>query len=373
MRYIFLISLILISCSRKNSYPGKSLSGVTDFARSFQIQAGKDYTRIDVLYPWQKAENVNFTYILSSGLPSLPDSLELFQLIKIPVGRVVAMSTTHIGFISALGKAGSIVGVSGDELVNDSIVRKSLKDHSCYDIGYYPNLNYEGILELKPDVVFLYGTDASVQNVAYRLKEVGIPAVFVSEFLEDHPLGKSEWIKFFAVFYACPEEGENIFNNVRDHYIALRDSIKQVTNKPKVLAGLPWKDTWFLPGGKSFSAQLINDAGGDYLWKNDHSVEFIALDLETVFIKAVDADIWINTGSAVLKTEILANDKRFGVIKAFRSDSVYNNNLKLSPAGGNDFWESGVVRQDIILRDLIEIMHPGFLSEHLLYYYRKLE
>jgi iron complex transport system substrate-binding protein len=374
MRLIFLLfSFCLVSCGSqiRNQVPAeKELPG---YSRCFQVIDAERYRIIKVFNPWQNAENIKFTYILANAPSSLPDSLRIFPVIKTPVSKVVLLSTTHLGFISALGESECIVGISGKDYINDSLVRKSIEDTRCFDVGYAPNLNFERILSLDPDIVFLYSLDASVQSVSGRLAEAGIPCVMVSEYLEDHPLGKAEWIKFFAEFFNKPEEAREIFNNVQEHYCFLRDSIKKVSCKPKILAGLPWKDTWFLPGGKSFSAKFIDDAGGDYLWKNDGSKESIALDLESVFMRAINADIWINTGTVASKAELFDRDKRFEVIKAFRRDSLFNNNSRLGPGGGNDYWESGVIYPDLILQDLIEIFHPGILPKHELYYYRKLE
>jgi iron complex transport system substrate-binding protein len=373
-RSVLLIPVFfLFSCIGENSEISDSTTHRPDYAECFLIEQENKFTRIKVLNPWQKAENIRFTYILSSDPSHLPDSLKDFPVIKIPVKTVIVLSTTHIGIISALGNAFSIIGVSGKDYVSDSIVRKNIKENRCFDIGYYPNINYERILSLRPDIVFLYGLEGSVQNVAYRLKEAGIPSVLVSEYLEVHPLGKAEWIKFFAAFYDQTDIGNRIFENVQKNYTSLRDSVKNVIYKPLVLAGLPWKDTWFLPGGRSFSAQFITDAGGDYLWKDDLSKEYIALDLESVFLRALNAGTWINTGSVETKAELIGHDNRFKVIRAFRTDSVFNNNARLSSMGGNDYWESGAVYPDIILKDLIKIFHPEFLTEHELSYYRKLE
>jgi len=374
VRLVLLISLFfLFSCKGKNLEITESQSNHSYLTNRFLIEEAENHTRIKVFNPWQKADNIELTYILSSIPDRLPDSLSIFPVIRIPVRRVITLSTTHTGFIAALGEAGSIVGVSGTGLVNDTIVRKAINENRCFDIGYYPNIDYERILSLKPDVVFLYGIDGSVQNVAYRLREAGIPSVLVSEYLEDHPLGKAAWIKFFAAFYHCNEKGDRIFDKVQKNYLSLRDSVRSANDKPLVLAGLPWKNTWFLPGGKSFSARLILDAGGDYLWKDNSSNEYIALDLESVFMKALQADTWINTGSAETYAEIIGLDHRFRKIKAFRSGSVFNNNARSGAGGGNAYWESGVVYPDIILHDLIEIFHPGILSGNELYYYRKLE
>jgi iron complex transport system substrate-binding protein len=370
---ILIVLIFISSCKGRNTPLQRASSDFSDYAECFRIERHDGYSRIRVFNPWQKAENIEFSYILSALPAGVPDSLASLPFIRIPVRRVIAMSTTHIGFISALDEVRSIVGISGSDYISDQKVRNSVREGNCLDVGYFPNLDYESIISLKPDVVFLYGLENTVLNVSERLKEAGIPSVIVSEFLENHPLGKAEWIRFFAAFYDAADKGDNIIHAVKNQYLILMDSVHSAGRRPLVLSGLPWKDTWYLPGGHSFSARFIQDAGGEYLWKDDLSEEFIALDLESVFLRAMKADIWINSGTAESKSELLNRDERFLRIRAFRSDSVFNNNARLSPGGGNDFWESGTVHPEIILRDLIEIFHPGLLSRHKLYYYRKLE
>jgi iron complex transport system substrate-binding protein len=48
---------------------------------------------------------------------------------------------------------------------------------------------------------------------------------------------------------------------------------------------------------------------------------------------------------------------------------IYNNTLRTTPEGGNDFWESGAVRPDLILEDLIQVFHYDG-SGNLNYYFR---
>jgi len=128
-----------------------------------------------------------------------------------------------------------------------------------------------------------------------------------------------------------------------------------------------------MAGGNSFTASFIKDAGGEYLWKDNLSDEFIPLSLEAAFNTSVNADIWINCGTAVSLNDLFSRDPRFEMIKAYRDKRVYNNNARMNDSGGNDFWESGVVRADLILSDLISVFHPGLTENNDLVYYRKLE
>jgi iron complex transport system substrate-binding protein len=76
----------------------------------------------------------------------------------------------------------------------------------------------------------------------------------------------------------------------------------------------------------------------------------------------------MNMGNFTSKKELLAADQRFQSFKVFNEGKLYNNTNRLSREGGNDFWESGTVNPHIILRDLIQIFHPGLIGEGLVYY-----
>ena len=128
-----------------------------------------------------------------------------------------------------------------------------------------------------------------------------------------------------------------------------------------------------MAGGKSFAARLIEDAGADYLWSDNSSTQAIPLDLESVYLRAVDADVWINPGAAVSLEDIGRLDERFLDLRVVRQGQVFNNNLRTNAAGGNDYWESGTVRPDLVLADLIRVFHPDLMADHRLVYYRQLK
>ncbi len=374
MRIVFLLILIILLSfcnNRRNDW--KEKEEISPSAKGFEIQYFSGYKIITVNNLWQKHEGQGVRYILSSQPEMVPDSLVKESIIKIPVRRVIAFSTTHVGYISILGKSSSIVGVSGKDFISDEGVRKAIESEECMDIGFAPNIDFERILMLKPDLVFLYGLDPSVSALVKRLADAGIPAVLVSEFLEFHPLGKAEWIKFFAEFYDCESTADSIYNMVQNNYTEIKNKAAELIGKPSVLVGLPFKDTWYMAGGRSFTAKFIEDAGGDYLWKENTNSDYIPMDLESVFQKAKDADIWINTSTVQNKQEILSYDPRLQFIRAFNQGSIFNNNLRLNSFGGNDFWESGSVRPDLILEDMVHIFHPETQNNYKFYYYKEIQ
>ncbi|MGB8490100.1 MAG: ABC transporter substrate-binding protein, partial [Bacteroidales bacterium] len=185
--------------------------------------------------------------------------------------------------------------------------------------------------------------------------------------------GKAEWIKMVGALYGKEKTADSIFRAVETRYLMVRDSVSRRTaNRPGVLLGLPFRDTWYVSPGNSYVSKLLEDAGGDYLWKDTDSETSMPKSLESVFVTAVRADYWLNTGAARSKAGILAIDARLGDLPCFRSGNIYNNDRRINRAGGNDYWESGCINPDVILLDIASILHPGLFAGHKLFYYRKI-
>lgn len=373
---VLLLISLLAGCRPGGDHSGSepvNVSSFTKYATRFDVQNEDDFTLLKVFNPWQKSSGLTYTYVLGNDEKLLPDSLCTFPFIQIPVKRVIAMSTTHVAMIDGLGETRSIIGASGTPFIYNSEIRARCKSGLITDVGYGQGLNYEMVVALEPDVVFLYGVEGNVTTTAGKLEELGIKTVYCAEYLEKDPLGKAEWIRFFANFYGREAFADELFSRVDSGYRNLQELCLNVKEKPEVMIGLPWKDTWYVAGGKSFASCLIKDAGGDYIWRDNLSEEALPLDLESVFSRGVNADVWINPGVANSINELLAFDERFDELPAIINGNVYNNNARMSEGGGNDYWESATLRPDLVLSDLISIFHPELQTDHSSFYYRKLK
>lgn len=374
---LLLLLILAVGC-RPTSQPATdqdscSSGAYTSYASGFQASIEESFKLIHVSNPWQNSRDVSFSYVLAAREALLPDSLRHLPWIRTPVERVIVLSTTHVAMIDQLGAASSLVGVSGDDYIYNQEIREGIRSGKVLDVGYGQGLDYETIVELNPDVLFIYGVEGKVVATLEKLTELGIPAVFCGEYLESHPLGKAEWIRFFSLFYNLEDEADDFFQQIDSSYNHLAKLASGVAEKPKVLTGLPWKDTWHMAGGKSFAARLIEDAGGDFLWSDKPSAQAIPLDLESVYLRAVNAGVWINPGAASSLADIGKVDERFLDLRVVQEGQVYNNNLRTSEGGGNDYWESGTVRPDLVLADLISVFHPDLMADHHFVYYRQLK
>ncbi|PLX15036.1 MAG: ABC transporter substrate-binding protein [Marinilabiliales bacterium] len=380
MKYYIIILLLffIYSCSNESKQKSRSALDLPDsltfeYAKGFEIKHQNNYKIVSVKNPWQGAKDVKYDYLLLNKNVPLPSVALNYEVIRTPVERVICLSTTHIAFIHVLNETESIVSISGTDYVNNPGVRQRIENNEIFDVGFDNSLNYELIASLEPDLVITYGIGGQIAGYNQKLNDLGIKTLIIAEYLEDHPLGKLEWIKLIAALYEKEELAQEYFDAKVLDYNSLAQLAKKEMMKPKILLGLPWKSTWYVPGGKSFLAKMISDAGGDYIWKENESRESLPLGIESVFAMASDANIWINTGTVNNKQDILKLDERFTDFAPFQESKIYNNNLQVNASGGNNYWEQGLVEPDILLKDLIKIFHPELLPKYKLVYYKIIE
>jgi len=340
-----------------------------EYASGFKILGAENAasTLIQITNPWQGANDVTMSYFVARNGEQAPAG---FNGPVIPAGakQIVCMSSSYIAMLDALGEISRIVGVSGiDYIANPYILAH--KD-SIKDMG--PEMNYELLIGLKPDVVLLYGIGDAQTAVTDKLKELSIPYLYMGEYLEESPLGKAEWMIVLSELTDKREKGIEIFREIPKRYHALKALTDSISQHPTVMFNTPWNDSWVMPSTQSYMAQLVADAGAEYIYKENSSNSSTPIGLETAYSLIQKADYWINVGSATTLDELKAVNPKFADAKAVNEKTVYNNNLRLTPTGGNDYWESAVVRPDVVLRDLIHIFHPELVSDSP-YYYRHLE
>lgn len=370
--------LILLSCSgggKKMQDAGtiKTGTSLTEYANRLYIERKEGYSLLQIRDPWQGAGNVYHTWYLVPHGSVIPSEIDESRVINIPVRKIVCMSTTYLPMIYSLGEERSIIGVSGSKFIyNREIIGRS-DNMTLYDVGYDENLNKELILSLSPDLVIAYGVGTESEGYIGKLRELGVRVLYNADYLEKNPLAKAEWIKLFGALFAKDSLAADIFRSVADEYNRLKEYISEsVTSHPLVLLGLPYRDSWYISPGNSYIAELISDAGGKYIWSDLKSDITLPFSVESVFKEAVNADFWLNTGNASGLEEIGAIDPRFRKLECFQKGEIYNNNKRVNSEGGNDYWESGSLNPQIILRDIAAILHPELFPGYTFFYYQKL-
>lgn len=340
-------------------------------AQNFQVEYYDNYKIVKLLKPFQDSDDAMRYVLVQRGTPA-PKGFKTEEVIEIPIRKVITLSHTHNAFIQQLGQINSVQGVSAPQyLTNEALLTRHQKNQLVV-AGTGMELNNEAILAAQPDVVMASGMATNAYKKYQVLVNAGIPVVINSEWLEKTPLGRAEWVKFMAVFYNLEKEANAVFTKIEQAYQKLTKITQKVTDKPKVMVGLPFKDTWYVPRGESFVGQYLRDAGGNYYWKDEKGVGAMPLDFEAVYGKALDANFWLVEGSPKTLQDIKGRDTRFGDFEAFKQKNVYNNNKQTTSQGVNIFFNNSVVHPDWVLADIVKILHPDLLPNHEFVYYQKL-
>jgi len=379
---LLLIAFLSAACQKDPRYNRKTKTVTADtvhfptkvqakYAEGFRISYHKNYKLLEILKPFQDHVDTLRYSLVPRGLVD-HIAIENTQEIPIPVRSLIATSTTHLGLTEMLEANEVINGVVGGSFIYEEEIQHRLKNKEItnFPVGAF---NKEQALAMDPDVVMISGGQSSQFDNYRVLIDSGIGVVVNSEWLETTPLGKAEWVKVMAALLNKEQIANRKFAAVAQQYNKLKAAVDTVNSAPLVINNMPYKGSWSVSGGKSFTAQYLKDAGADYPWFDSPATGGVQKDFEVVYQMGLDADIWLHPGAAKTKADILAKDVRFKDFKAFKTGAIFNNNRRTDSSGGNDFWESGVVHPEIVLADLIRIFHPQILPEHNLYYYQKVK
>jgi len=340
------------------------------YAKGFQVEYRDAVTLVTVTNPWPGAKT-RFSYLLKKRGTVTPPGYDDYQVVEVPVKRLISLSTTHLAFLDELGLVDRLVGFSSPDRVYTPSVRKAIAAGKIKKVGLGPNLQIETILDLQPDLILTYGS-GTFRDAHPKLLEAGLKVAINGEYMESHPLGRAEWLKFVAVFFDKGKEAEHIFAAMEARYLKLASLTKDINYRPPALTNTPFSGRWYVARGKSYAARFLADAGADYIWKDLPGTGSMPMDIEMVYERGAEADFWINTGIWTTLAQAVQSAPRMATFKAIREKRLYNRNRRVNDSAANDYWESGMVQPDVILADLIRIFHPELLPNHELYYYQRL-
>ncbi len=343
------------------------------YAEGLTVEYHDHYKVVTLLNPWRDAEET-FTYLLVQCGTPIPSGYPETQVISIPIQSIITLSTTHLPHLDKLNQLDALVGVSDTRLINTPAVIERVDQGLITQVSQGGTLDLERVVDLDPQLIMAFGTGDLERDVHPKLLEAGLPVALNSEYMERSPLGRAEWIKFTALFFNQEGQAEQVFDQIAQSYESVKSLVADVEDRPTVVTGGNFSGVWYVPGGNSYAAQFLQDAGADYAWADDPSTGSLPLSVEAVFDRAASAEIWLNgKQSWRSRADLVAEDERYQEFQAFQSGQIYVPNVRLNESGGNDYWESGLMNPHLVLSDLIKILHPEVLPEHELVYYRRLD
>lgn len=358
--------------TRSDSEKNRSGSGTTvkkpveiRHAKGFRIVSENNSIRLILMDPWHAGE------VLKEYRIGERDLMEGQEVEYLPISsRLAISSTTHAGFLHALDCPERVVGMTQVDLLYAPVWHSRVDSGFIQELGRASDYNLETLLVLDPDLVLMTGIEGQLSSHT-RLLDTGLPILYIFEWMEETPLGRSEWIKVFGLITGNLEKADSLFDVIEASYQRLRKKAHGSVARPTVLSGNNFKGTWYLPGGKNYMARFFEDAGLYYPLADTDNHGSLAWGIESVLETFSDAELWIGVSAASLP-ELKKQDEHYARFHSFLTGSVYSVSNRISPLGANDFWESGVVRPDWVLADLICMAHPEILPDHVLRYYTKL-
>ena len=368
-----IFSFLFICCQQKEKKNTEiqSPENYIRYATGLSIQKYDDFSIVTVSNPWPTSDK-KYTYILHQPSAKIPDSLQKYSAIQVPIKSIVVTSTTHIPALELLGVENKLVGFPNTDYISSEKTRTLIETGKIREIGNNQSLNTEVLLDMQPDVIIGFGVDGEKKTYD-NLQQNGLKILYNGDWTEQHPLGRAEWLQLFGVLFGLEEKADQVFKTIEKDYLAAIALAKKATLKPTILSGAIYQDQWYLPQGKSWAAQFLDNAGGNYLWSATEGIGSLSLSFETVFETAQNADFWIGPGQFTSFEELEKANPNYKHFKAVQNKNVYSFSSKKGKTGGVIYYELASNRPDLVLKDLIKILHPELMKDYELYFFEKLK
>ena len=371
---VFLFLIFAISCKKSEenqAVSNQKIENSIQYAKGLEIYEYEGYSVVKVSNPWPDAEK-GFSYVLHKKEVSVPDSLKNYTQIQVPIQSIVVTSTTHIPSLEMLGVENTLLGFPNTNYVSSEKTRALIDAKKVKEIGTNQSLNTEVLIDLAPDVIVGFSIDNNNKTYS-NLEQNGQKIIYNGDWTEQTPLGKAEWIKFFGALYGLEEKADAEFKTIEKEYNTALALAQKTTSKPTVFSGAIYQEQWYLPGGKSWASLFIKDANATYLWAENPETGSLSLSFETVLEKAENADFWIGPAQFTTLKEMTDDNPNYKFFKAYKNGNVYSFSSKKGKTGGVLYYELAPNRPDLILKDLIKIMHPEVLPDYELFFFEKLK
>jgi iron complex transport system substrate-binding protein len=340
-------------------------------AAGFEVSYHDSYKVVTVNQPYQGGKPVSYVLVqCGTPTPALTGSLASAEVVPIPVHRVDAESTTQLPDFDLLGSVSTLVGVADSAEVNTPSVVARIKAGKISQFEATGTLNTEQVLATAPDLFLTQG----VSNPDYAtLQSSGVKVVADADYLASTPLGRAQWIEFVSLFLNKEAQATQQYTKIADSYNKLVTLAAKVTSRPTTLEGDEYQGTWYAAGGGSYVGADLRNAGADYVFASNHSTGSLSLSMETILQKGSQAQFCVDAdnGSYTTIQQAYTVDPRYKQLACFRDGNVWEYTKDTNAGGGNDYFEEGVVRPDLVLGDLIAIFHPSLEPHHVFTFYEK--
>lgn len=369
-----ILLLLILSCKKQNKsetlHKGNAVQ--ISYAKGFSILEYEGYKVLEITQAFPNStDTLRYALVPKNSLPNTAVPKHM-SVVPVPLETIVVTSTTHIPSLEMLEVAETLVGFPNLDYVSSTLSRKRIENNKIKELGQNESINTEVLLELHPDAVVSFGVEG--QNKSLQVAEkAGIPVLYNGDWVEQEPLGKAEWIKFFGVLYGKEALANHLFSEIEIAYNETKALVATIADKPTVISGAMYKDVWYLPKGDSWPAHLIKDAGGQYLWADTKGTGSLSLSVESVLDQGQQATHWVAPAQYSSYSAMQEANKAYTNFDAFRNKKVYTFATKKGATGGLLYYELAPNRPDLVLKDIVHYLHPDKLPSYQPFFFTKLE
>lgn len=321
------------------------------YAEQFSVDYYKDgYALITI------AEEGQFL-VVPEGKEAPKDLDPKIAVIQKPVENIYLVATSAMNLFCALDALDHI-SLSGTDADGWHIeeAKKALENGSISFAGKYSAPDYELILDKKCSLAVESTMIYHTPEVKEKLEQFGIPVLVEHSSYESHPLGRTEWLKLYAVLLDKEKEAEQLFQQQAEKLEKIQDS----RNTGKTVAFFYINSVGAANVRKSndYVAKMIDLAGGEYIFRNlgekDNVLSTMNMQMEEFYASAKDADyiIYNSTidGELTDISQLLAKSSLLGDFKAVKDGNVW-------------CTEQNLFQETLELGTMIEDIHTMLTSE----------
>lgn len=369
---IVILVLLISACSggsRTSSHSETPVDTVIfRYAENIRILKFKNYAKVELRNPWDTLKTLH-TYILTDRNNAKKSNLPEGTIVRTPLENAIVYSSVHNSLIAEIGGIESIAGVCDIQYIKHPQIKAMYEKGVITDCGSSMSPDIEKIIDLNADAVLLSPFENS--GGYGRIESIGVPIIECADYMETSPLGRAEWMKFYGLLTGREQEADSLFRSVENEYLSLKQIAKDVTNRPTVISELKYSSAWYVPGGKSTTAKMIDNAGADYIFSYTTESGSVPMSFETVLDKGQKADFWLikyNQKQDKTYSELKKDYSPYTNFDAWKNKRIFGCNTSYV-----NFYEETPFHPEALLRDLIIIFHPEIMKDEKTRYFTGLK
>ena len=347
------------------------------FARSFRVVERDGYRVVDlkaVVVNWggNAVGEEQFQRLVLvpriSPAPKLEGDLAGATLIRTPVMRIASNTGYHEAITRVLGINNRLVAVGGVKSWDDDLrgrVRAGLVKQIGY--GWHSPPELDALVAAKPDVLLMSLGDMANVGAKPRIEALGIPVVPI--FLDNEPdyMGRVDYVRLIGMLTGRESQADAFVDTVAKSVDALKKAAAAQPTRTVMSAWLSGSGRW-MATIRNADAKLLRDANGRNPFEGPDDLRkdsFNRVSTEELIARGRDADCWIMRDSHSQPFKDVGTLRRS---KAYRQGCLFAADGMTKPqADAFDLYETAVIRPDLVLGDLVRMLHPALRDQPFRY------